>query len=384
MSTRPEVIAAAEALRLWVQRQRATWPDRPSMPPIQAAAAAALIVRQPPRPAFLTTLTSAEDENGLLESQPSRTVSLLRRGVTVAGTVAASLAILALLGLAGRTAWTKYITGARGTAVIDSSPDGAEVLIDGNSVGVTPLRLPVPTGRHIVELRRRGATRAQALQISRNRDSLVTIDWNLRPKGRLKIESDPKGAHVFVDGRDVGKAPMSIPDLVIGVHTIVLETPEGSVRRQVEITEGVTEEVSESIFPGWVRVSAPVEVTVSENGRAVPLDDHNRAMLKPGVHQLRIDNTSLHFSEVHKVEVEPGATASVDIDTPLSTLTVTTGVPAEVSVDGVRVGDAPIVNLPVKLGTRSISATDRLGTTRRVTVTVTAHPSTVEIPFQKP
>jgi hypothetical protein len=177
---------------------------------------------------------------------------------------------------------------------------------------------------------------------------------------------------------------MTIPEITVGSHVVTLESRDGSVRRKVEIVEGQTEQLSDSIFPGWVRVTAPVEVTVSENGHAVALDDHNRAMLKPGVHQLRINNAALGFSEMHHVEVEPGATASVDIDTPLSMLTITTSAPAEVAVDGTKVGEAPVLNLPVKLGTRSVTATDRLGTTERMTVTVTARPSTIEIAFPKP
>jgi hypothetical protein len=250
-------------------------------------------------------------------------------------------------------------------------------------MGSTPLNVQLPAGQHVLELRRRGATRAQALVIARNGQSSVNIDWTSRPKGQLKVESSPAGAHVLVDGRDVGAAPLTLSEITVGGHTVVLESPEGSVRRRVEIAEGTTEHLTESIFPGWVRVSAPVEVTVSEDGKPVTLDNRSRALLKPGVHQLRIDNTALQFSELHKVEVEPGATATVDIDTALSTLSITSTDPAEISMDGTSLGDAPIVNLPVKLGTRTIVATDRLGNQQRLTITVTSRPAIVDITFHK-
>jgi hypothetical protein len=125
-------------------------------------------------------------------------------------------------------------------------------------------------------------------------------------------------------------------------------------------------------------------VTVSEDGKPVPLDNGNRALLKPGVHRIRIDNTALAFSEVHRVEVEPGATAEIAIDAPVSTLNITSNQPADILVDGTKVGEAPVINLAVKLGTRSVVAVDRLGNQQRLTVTVTSKPANVEITFPKP
>ena len=40
-----------------------------------------------------------------------------------------------------------------GTLVIESNPQGVEVLVNGKSQGVTPLTLKVESGRHEVELR---------------------------------------------------------------------------------------------------------------------------------------------------------------------------------------------------------------------------------------
>jgi hypothetical protein len=308
-------------------------------------------------------------------------MAAVRRGVVFAGLAAAAIAIIAGIGIAARWGLSSY-ANAKGTAIITSTPSGAEVVVDGMSVGSTPLNLQLATGRHTLELRRHGSMFAEPLEIGRNRDSNVNIDLNVRPKGRLKVQSDPPGARVLVDGRDVGVAPLTVSDITVGSHTVVLESAEGSVRRRVQITETNTEELAESIFPGWVRVSAPVEVTVSEDGKPVPLDSGNRAMLKPGVHQLRLDNAVLGFSELHKVEVEPGATAQVSIDAPVSTLSVTSNAPADITIDGAKVGETPIINLTVKLGTRTIVAVDRLGNQQRLTVTITSQPANVEITFK--
>jgi hypothetical protein len=400
MATRPDVIAAAEGLRLWVQRQRATWPT-PLLPPIQPAVAAALapasaavtfppaldVMAPPPRSPVPAAVAPIPDTGFTQLRHPpglAASVTVVRRGAALAAVAFAAIVIVGTAGLAGLWAWGTYVTHAKGTAAITSSPAGAEVLVDGVSIGVTPLNVPLPAGRHVLELRRHGATRAQAVQIARNRESRVNIDWTLRPKGRLRVETDPAGAHVLVDGRDVGIAPLTVSDLSVGGHTVVVDSPAGSVRRRVDITEGATEQLAESIFPGWVRISAPVDVTASEGGRPLTLDDRNRALLKPGAHLIRIDNTALGFSQVRKVEIEPGATADVSIEAPVSTLNVTSNVPADILVDGTKVGEAPIINLTVKLGTRSVVAVDRAGNQQRQTVTITSKPATVDLTFPRP
>jgi hypothetical protein len=387
VSTRPEVIAAAEAVRLWIHHQRARWPTQPLTPSLRPAAAAVAVsgagVLSAAAPA--PTISIPDGSAALAVASPRFAVAkpALQRGAMFAGAAAAAVVMIAAVGLAARRAWSSY-ENARGTAIITSTPSGAEVVVDGMPVGPTPLNLQLATGRHTLELRRRNSTFSGPLEIGRNRESSVHVDLNGRSKGRLKVQSDPPGAHVLVDGRDVGVAPLTVSDITVGSHTVVLESAEGSVRRRVQITETSTEELFESIFPGWVRVSAPVEVTVSADGKPVQLDSGNRAMLKPGLHQLRLDNAVLGFSELQKVEVEPGATTQVSVDAPVSTLNVTSNAPADITIDGAKVGETPIINLTVKVGTRTIVAVDRLGNQQRLTVTVTSRPANVEISFPKP
>jgi hypothetical protein len=41
--------------------------------------------------------------------------------------------------------------------------------------------------------------------------------------GSLYVDSRPRGATVFVDGRSVGQTPLSVPDVAIGSHVVRIE-----------------------------------------------------------------------------------------------------------------------------------------------------------------
>ena len=125
----------------------------------------------------------------------------------------------------------------------------------------------------------------------------------------------------------------------VGSHAIIIDSDKGSVRRTVEVTSERATTVSETIFSGFLKVFAPFELSVSEAGRSLRLDDHSQLMLSPGVHDLRFENKDLAFFGTRKVEIEPGKTATITLTPGGSALSVTATAPAEVFVDGQRVGD---------------------------------------------
>ena len=69
---------------------------------------------------------------------------------------------------------------------------------------------------------------------------------------------------------------------------------------------------------------------------------------------------------------------------PPSTLTVTASAPGEVFVDGQRVGETPLTDYPVNLGTRDIVVRAASGAERRFTTTVTTVPVRLDVDFSKP
>jgi serine/threonine-protein kinase len=119
-----------------------------------------------------------------------------------------------------------------GRLVIQSTPSGALVTVDGQRAGETPVTLTVPLGRHEILVARSGyVPRTDRVELTAKqpnrtlrvplrkgpaRDPLVTT-------GSVDIDSRPRGARVTVDGRALGSTPMRVPELPAGDHRVVVE-----------------------------------------------------------------------------------------------------------------------------------------------------------------
>ena len=145
-----------------------------------------------------------------------------------------------------------------GRILVRSTPAGAGVTVNGRWRGRTPLSLDkLPFGRYAVRVVQPGyavaredftltgeeASRTLAVKLQRERPSATTARGGTRPApqggaarpapaerndpesftGSIYVDSRPRGARVFVDGRAVGTTPLSVPDIPIGSHVVRLE-----------------------------------------------------------------------------------------------------------------------------------------------------------------
>ena len=81
--------------------------------------------------------------------------------------------------------------------------------------------------------------------------------------GRITVRTTPPGARVTIDGRDVGKAPLTIPNLGRGAHTVrVMRDGYTAVERRVTITPNEpTSTLTLNLVP---RSSAPAPAPAPE------------------------------------------------------------------------------------------------------------------------
>lgn len=205
-----------------------------------------------------------------------------------------------------------------------------------------------------------------------------------RPGGRLQIDSDPPGAQIVVDGKDRGAAPVAIDGVSPGWHTVVFKSEKGTVQRTVTATAGRTTQVNEGIYSGWLHVSSPIELQVAADGRGLRLDDNHQVMLPPGSHTITLANRALGFHETRAIEITPGGTASIDIELPTALLTVTTSEPAQLSIDGDIIGNAPLTDHAAGIGIRDVTARSASGQVRHVTVTLPTEGARIDIDFSRP
>lgn len=203
-------------------------------------------------------------------------------------------------------------------------------------------------------------------------------------RGGLQVQSDPVGARVLIDGAPRGVTPLTVGDLKPGSHIVVLESQKGSIRRTVDIVAGRTVRMSEGIFGGWIHVSTPFEILITEGSRGMGLDSRNEILLAPGPHTLVFQNRDLGYREERQIDVTPGATTEVSLVPPPAKLTVTATLAGDVLIDGVRAGSVPLVNHDIPLGTRDIIVRSDSGAERRFTITMTTKPARIDVDFSKP
>ncbi len=123
---------------------------------------------------------------------------------------------------------------------VHSTPPGAEVRIDGRPTGTTPLALSDLTpGKHFVDLRLDGHLPWEQEVVAEPAESLA-VEAALKPHpATLRIESNPEGASVTVDGKPQGNTPWEIGDLAAGRHEILLRHPGyAELQETIEIAPG--------------------------------------------------------------------------------------------------------------------------------------------------
>jgi hypothetical protein len=97
-----------------------------------------------------------------------------------------------------------------GTISVSTEPTGAAILVDGKPMGQSPANINLPTGWHEVRAQYRDWPELKAVDVSLDKDKTNKVDFPLG--GRVILTSDPPGALVLSDGRELGWTPLPLPD----------------------------------------------------------------------------------------------------------------------------------------------------------------------------
>jgi hypothetical protein len=139
----------------------------------------------------------------------------------------------------------EVITGA---LVIGSQPPGAEILIDGESRGTTPLKLAaLPIGVRRLEARKKGFTPRVMEVVVREGDSRVT-NIELLTLGSIEVtckapEADLAGVTIHM-GQDapIRSATHRFEQVATGIHTVTCTSPKGHfVSEKITVSPGEME-----------------------------------------------------------------------------------------------------------------------------------------------
>jgi PEGA domain-containing protein len=316
--------------------------------------------------------------------------------------VAVVLVGLGVLAAAGTYGARKYFSappsapvGDTGTLVVQSTPAGVQVVVDGEVHGVTPARITLKAGPHILELRGKGLPRVMPLTMTAGGTLSQFVEFAETAgatTGQLDVRSDPAGAKVFVDGQLAGMAPTIVQNLSPGEHRITLEREGATVQHTVTIEPGMTASLVAPLgaaaaggpVSGWVAVSAPFAMQVYEDGRLIGSSETDRIMISAGRHVLEIANNSLGYRVTRTVQVLPGKVAAVGIELPNGTANVNAVPWAEVWIDDKRIGETPLGNLSLPIGPHEVVFRHPQFGEKRQAISVTASaPVRVSVDMRK-
>jgi hypothetical protein len=284
------------------------------------------------------------------------------------------LAVAGLIVLAGGGMFApRYLSGSgasgpsSGTLVVQSNPAGVQVFVDGVDRGQTPARLSVNPGAHILELRGRGVPRVIPFNVAAGAEVSQYLEFANTPEvGSLRVESQPAGAKVLVDGTDRGAAPVTVSDLLPGDHEVVLQAGGASVRHVVNVQAGGTASLVAPVasaaataaaagpVSGWLTVKSPFTLEIREEGQLLGTTDADRLMLAAGNHDLLLVSETMGYRSTRKVNVVPGKVTALSVELPNGTVNLNATPWAEVWVDGQRVGETPIGNLSMPIGPHEV------------------------------
>ena len=280
---------------------------------------------------------------------------------------AAAVALVALAG-AGIPAVRRLVAPAPaindGTLVMSTNPPGAKLFVDGVERGVTPLTVALKAGPHALELRGDGPSRAMPITMTAGAQvtQYIELPKTVSTAGQLQVRTEPSGAKVTVDGVARGISPVTIADLTPGEHAIGLESDRGSVKQIVVIEAGITASLMVPLaggadgapVSGWLAVTAPADVQVFQNKRLIGTSQSDRLMVSSGRHDIEIVNETLGYHTARTVQVSPGKVTPIKIDFPKGTIALNAVPWAEVWVDGEKIGDTPIGNLSLTIGSHEV------------------------------
>jgi len=290
-----------------------------------------------------------------------------RRGRS--GRRAATAAIGLLLLGGGAMAARRYLSPSpvtTGTVVVTTNPPGAQVVLDGKAQGVSPTTLTVAAGAHLLELRGAGEPRTMSLDVAAGAQlsQYIELAKGSLAVGSLQVRTEPAGAEVSVDGVARGASPVIVTDLAPGEHTVALKGENGTTRQTVTVEAGATASLvanlvtaasgAAALSGGWISVSTPKTVQLFEDGRLLGSSDSERLMVPAGTHQIEIVNESLGYRSTRAVQITAGKVSAIKIEFPKGTIALNAVPWADVWIDGEKVGETPIGNLPLTVGTHEI------------------------------
>jgi hypothetical protein len=159
-----------------------------------------------------------------------------------------------------------------------STPAGATVYLNGAPIGTTPLDQDIQAGSYALMVEIPGMGRAERPLLVRPGETRVLelelLPIPVEPVGALRVESEPSGAAVLLDGARVGVTPLLTSDVALGEHLVRIEDDRGAFwEERVTVADGTEVRIravmpSPGVHQGWFWGAASAAAVLGLTGAA--------------------------------------------------------------------------------------------------------------------
>jgi hypothetical protein len=241
-----------------------------------------------------------------------------------------------------------------GRVRVESNPPDALITVDGELRGRTPAVLRLRPGEYQVEVQIGGSARSKKITVQAQADMTETFMLpEAGQRGGFHITTHPSPGRISIDGKYRGDAPLTITDLVPGLHTLAVETTLGMQEQDVFVQSGSVRALAVPTA-SWVKVNAPFDLEVLEDARLLGSTNSGPVLVRPGRHNLEFANKELGLKLRQFIDVAPGQVLTVPLEIPTGMMNVYADLAADVFVDGKKVGETPLSSLQLPLGPHDV------------------------------
>ncbi len=243
--------------------------------------------------------------------------------------------------------------------VLETTPPGALLKVDGKEVGKSPFKGPLPPGAHTVSAELAGFTLAsKSVTVRAGEETSEKLALASAP-GSLSVETTPPGASVSLDGVVQGVTPW-VGSTTPGKHALALELGGYlPLRKTIQVKAGAQNTEKATLEPELVQVTVRSVPPKAE----VKIDNVSKGTapwtgkVQVGVHQLVVsmDGYEPDTSTLELISKAKPLLKDVRLKESPATLKLTSTPPgAHVFLDDVAVGVTPFVG-PVPVGTHVVA-----------------------------
>jgi hypothetical protein len=229
-----------------------------------------------------------------------------------------------------------------GTLAVDTRPAGMQVFVDGTERGRTPLRLAVPPGEHLLDVRANGGSRRVPFTVAGGAEFSQYLEF---------------GDRAETASHQVPTAAMPAPSILPS-----------------QLGAAATPSAAKPAW-GWLVVKSSTALDVRLDGKVIGSTASPRIRMAAGEHEVELVSDAQAYRTFRVVSITPAKPTHLAVSIPASgVLNVNASPWAEVWIGRRRIGETPLANVAVPVGRHEIVFRHPQLGEKRQSISVTAGP----------